>query len=50
MEGMVATTDGGGYWIVGQNGALYAFGDAGFLGSLAGVGLSAPITGAAQSS
>ena len=45
--GIVGTTDGRGYWIVGQDGSLYSYGDAGFLGSLVGLGLSASIVGAA---
>ena len=47
IAGIVGTADGRGYWIVGQDGSLYSYGDAGFLGSLVGVGLAAPIVGAA---
>ncbi len=39
----------GGYWIVTADGGTYAFGKAPFLGSLAGVPLSAPIIGASGS-
>ena len=46
---MVDTADGHGYWIVGQDGSL-SHGDAGFLGSLAGVELEAPIVGTGVSS
>jgi hypothetical protein len=35
---MAATPDGGGYWLVDQDGGVYAFGDAGFYGSLPGNG------------
>ena len=45
IAGIVDTADGHGYWIVGQDGALYSYGDAGFLGSLEGVDLAAPDRG-----
>ena len=32
-----ATTDGGGYWLVGTDGGVFALGDAGFFGSLPGL-------------
>jgi hypothetical protein len=34
IVGIAATPDGRGYWIVGANGAVTAFGDAKFFGSL----------------
>ena len=37
IVGVVPTTDGGGYWVVGADGGVFAFGDAKFLGSLPGV-------------
>ena len=46
---MVTTPDGRGYWIVGQDGAVYSYGDATFLGSLVGYGLAAPVVAAAPS-
>ncbi len=36
---MAATPDGGGYWIVGQDGGVFAYGDASFEGSLPGIGV-----------
>ena len=33
---MAATPTGGGYWLVSADGGVYAFGDAGFFGSLGG--------------
>ena len=33
---MVPTPDGKGYWMVGSDGGVFAFGDAGFVGSIAG--------------
>src|SRR5258705_244953 len=38
-----------GYWLVGADGGVFAFGDAGFFGSAVGVGLSAPVVGVAAS-
>ena len=40
-----ATPDGGGYWEVGADGGVFAFGDAGFYGSVAGLHLNSPIVG-----
>ncbi len=34
---VVSTPDGGGYWLAGADGAVFAFGDAGFFGSVPGV-------------
>ena len=33
IVGIVATPDGGGYWMVASDGGVFAFGDAGFFGS-----------------
>jgi hypothetical protein len=40
---MAATPDGGGYWLVGANGAVYGFGDAVSFGDLSSQRLAAPI-------
>ncbi len=45
--GPVPTGPRGGYRLVGTNGAVYAFGNAGNFGSLAGVPLAKPIVGSA---
>ena len=38
-----------GYWIIGQNGDVYPFGDARFYGSTGGIALNRPIVTAAAS-
>ena len=43
----VPTADDGGYWMVGADGGVFAFGDAGFFGSLGGQSLGSPIAGLA---
>jgi SpoIID/LytB domain protein len=45
--GMAPTPDGKGYWVVGRNGSLFAFGDATFEGSADGLVLNEPIVGMA---
>jgi hypothetical protein len=35
--GVVHTADTAGYWLIGADGGIFAFGDAGFVGSLPGV-------------
>jgi hypothetical protein len=45
----VATRSGRGYWLVGLNGDVFAFGDARFYGSTGGLALNQPIVGAAAS-
>ncbi len=45
MVGMSPTADANGYWLVASDGGIFAFGDAGFHGSLGGQTLSAPIAG-----
>jgi hypothetical protein len=42
---MTATPNGGGYWIVDSDGGVFAFGDAGFYGSMGGKRLNAGIVG-----
>ena len=37
--GVVATSDNQGYWMVGNDGGVFAFGDAAFLGSIPNLGL-----------
>jgi hypothetical protein len=44
---MAATPSGRGYWLVAEDGGLFAFGDAGFHGSTGGVRLNAPVVGMA---
>ena len=38
--GITPTADEGGYWLVGSDGGVFAFGDAGFYGSVPGIGLA----------
>ena len=47
VVGMAATPSGNGYWQVGADGAVFATGDAPFLGSLGGVHLNQTIVGMA---
>ena len=46
--GIVATAGGKGYWIVDSDGGVFAFGDAGFYGSMGGQALDAPVVGIAR--
>jgi hypothetical protein len=39
IAGITATPDGLGYWLVGSDGGVFALGDAGFDGSLPGLGV-----------
>ena len=39
----MATADGRGYWLVAADGGIFAFGDAGFYGSMGGQPLNAPV-------
>ena len=50
VVGMAATPDGGGYWLVGSDGGIFAYGDAGFYGSAGALTLNAPIVGMAATS
>ena len=47
VVGMAATPSGKGYWLAGSDGGVFAFGDAGFLGSAADLDLQKPIVGIA---
>jgi hypothetical protein len=42
---MAPTPDGGGYWMVGSDGGVYASGDAGFFGSTGSIHLNKPVVG-----
>jgi hypothetical protein len=44
---MTATPSGQGFWLVGSDGGVFTFGDAGFFGSEAGHPLNAPVVGMA---
>jgi hypothetical protein len=45
--GMAPTPDAGGYWLVGADGGIFAFGDAQFFGSTGSIHLNQPIAGMA---
>jgi hypothetical protein len=47
IVGMAATPDGGGYWMVGGDGGVFASGDAGFYGSTGSLHLNKPVVGMA---
>ena len=47
VVGLAATSDGRGYWEVAADGGLFAFGDAGFFGSMGGHPLAKPVVGLA---
>jgi hypothetical protein len=49
IVGMARTPSGKGYWIAQSDGAVFAFGDAAYYGSLGGVSLARPIVGIAPS-
>ena len=40
IVGILATADGKGYWMVAADGGVFAFGDAGFVGSVGSIALS----------
>ena len=52
ISGIAVTPDGGGYWLVGADGGVFAFGNAAFHGSLpaSGISLAQPIVGVAVNS
>ncbi len=45
VTGIASTPDGKGYWEVASDGGIFAFGDAGFYGSMGGKPLNAPVVG-----
>ncbi len=47
-RGMARDATGGGYWIVGSDGGVFTFGDAGFHGSMGGQRLAAPVAAMAS--
>jgi hypothetical protein len=47
VVGMAPTPDGKGYWLVGGNGAVLAFGDAHYYGSISATSLNQPVVGMA---
>jgi hypothetical protein len=47
IVGMVPTSDGGGYWMVGGDGGVFSSGDAGFYGSTGNLVLNKPVVGMA---
>jgi len=48
VVGMAGTPDGSGYWLVAGDGGVFAFGDAGFHGSLSGQTLQRDVVGIAS--
>ncbi|HVB92577.1 MAG TPA: polysaccharide deacetylase family protein [Acidimicrobiales bacterium] len=47
LVGAAISPQGGGYWLAGADGGVFAFGDAGFSGSLGAQTLNAPVVGIA---
>ena len=47
IVGIAGQPGGGGYWLVGGDGGVFTFGNAGFYGGMGGVTLSAPVVGMA---
>lgn len=47
LVAMAASPDGSGYWLVGADGGVFAYGDAPYLGSMGGQPLAKPIVGIA---
>ncbi len=47
IVGMAPTSDGGGYWMTGSDGGVFANGDAGFYGSTGNLHLNQPVVGMA---
>jgi hypothetical protein len=48
VVGMASTPDGQGYWLVGSDGGVFAFGDAHFFGSIGNTPLNAPVVAMAS--
>jgi len=48
FSGIASTPDGGGYWLVGIDGGVFAYGDATFYGSMGGQSVNAPVAGIAR--
>jgi len=47
---MADTPDGGGYWLVANDGGIFTYGDAAFLGSAGGLHLVKPVVALARTS
>ncbi len=47
VVGMAVTPDGGGYWMLGGDGGVFTYGDAGFFGSTGALHLNRPVVGMA---
>jgi hypothetical protein len=47
FSGIASTPDGGGYWLVGIDGGVFAYGDAAYEGSMGGLAMNAPVAGIA---
>jgi len=50
FSGIASTPDGGGYWLVGIDGGVFAYGDAAFYGSMGAHQVIAPVDGIARTS
>ena len=50
FSGIASTPDGGGYWLVGIDGGVFAYGDAAFHGSMGAHPVMAPVDGIARTS
>jgi len=46
--GIVSTPDGKGYWLAGEDGGVFAYGDASYYGSMGGKSVNTPVTGIAR--
>jgi hypothetical protein len=50
FSGIASTPDGAGYWLVGIDGGVFAYGDAAFYGSMGGQAVNTPVDGIARTS